>query len=221
VAKISILNWVYAIDVPLALAGLWFFRRHWKMALYVVALMTVFNFLSHGTQDLYPTFLQKAAGFGTQATGALTAIGNLGAISGGVLFGAWSERLGRRRAIIMACLLALLMIPLWAFSHTAVLLGLGAFLMQFTVQGAWGVIPAHLNELSPPEARGAFPGYAYQVGNLLASGCSVWQAKLAEARHDDYGLALALVAGASILAVIALTLRGPERRDVAFGAPSA
>jgi len=222
VAKISILNWVYAIDVPLALAGLWFFRRHWKMAIYVVILMAAMNFLSHGTQDLYPTFLQKAVGFGTQATGALTAIGNLGAISGGVLFGAWSERLGRRRAIITATLLALLMIPLWAFSHTAVLLGLGAFLIQFTVQGAWGVIPAHLNELSPPEARGAFPGYAYQVGNLLASGCSVWQARLAEARHNDYRLALAVVAGASILAVIALTVRGPERRDVAFdGAPAA
>jgi len=217
IAKISILNWVYAIDAPLALAGLWFFRRHWKMALYVVALMTVFNFLSHGTQDLYPTFLQKARGLGTQATGALTAIGNVGAISGGIFFGAWSERLGRRRAIIVASLLGLLMIPLWTFSHTAVLLGFGGFLIQFMVQGAWGVIPAHLNELSPPEARGAFPGYAYQVGNLLASGCSVWQAKLAEARHDDYALALAVVAGVSIIAVIALTVRGPERRDVAFG----
>jgi SHS family lactate transporter-like MFS transporter len=191
------------------------------MAIYVVALMTVFNFLSHGAQDLYPTFLQRSAGFGTQATGTLTAIGNLGAISGGVFFGAWSERIGRRRAIVVACLLGLLMIPLWTFSHTAVLLGLGGFLMQFMVQGAWGVIPAHLNELSPPEARGAFPGYAYQVGNLLASGCSVWQARLAEARHNDYGLALAVVAGVSIIAVIALTVRGPERRDVAFGAGGA
>jgi SHS family lactate transporter-like MFS transporter len=218
VAKISILNWVYMIDVPLALAGLWFFRKHWKMALYVVALMTAFNFLSHGTQDLYPTFLQKAAGFGTRATGTLTAIGNLGAISGGVLFGAWSETLGRRRAIITASLLGLVMVPLWAFSHTAALLGLGAFGIQFMAQGAWGVIPAHLNELSPPDARGTFPGYVYQVGNLLASGCSVWQARLAEARHDDYGLALAAVAGVAFLGIVALTVRGPERRDVAFGA---
>jgi SHS family lactate transporter-like MFS transporter len=182
--------------------------------------MTVFNFLSHGTQDLYPTFL-KTAKFNTQVTGALTAVGNMGAIGGGIFFGAWSEKLGRRRAIILACLLALLMIPLWAFSHTIVLLGLGAFLLQFMVQGAWGVVPAHLNELSPPEARGAFPGYAYQVGNLLASGCSVWQARLAEARHDNYGLALAVVAGVSILGVIALTIRGPERRDVAFGSGGA
>jgi MFS transporter, SHS family, lactate transporter len=216
-AKISILNWVYAIDAPLALVGLWFFRRHWKMALYVVVLMTALNFLSHGTQDLYPTFLQKGRGFGTQLTGTLTAVGNVGAICGGILFGSLSERFGRRRGILLASLLALLAAPLWALSHTATLLGIGAFLMQFTVQGAWGVIPAHLNELSPADARATFPGYAYQVGNLLASGNAVWQARLAEARHDDYGLALALVAVGSIIAVIILVAAGPERRDIAFG----
>jgi SHS family lactate transporter-like MFS transporter len=215
-ANISILNWVYFIDAPLALAGLWFFRKHWKMALYVVVLMTAFNFLSHGTQDLYPTFLQKGRHFGTQATGTLTAIGNVGAIGGGILFGAWSERLGRRRTIVVAALLSLLVIPLWAFSHSAGLLALGAFGIQFMVQGAWGVIPAHLNELSPPDARGAFPGYAYQVGNLFASGNAVWQAGIAESRHDNYGLAMAIVAGAAAIAVAAFTLFGPERRDVSF-----
>jgi len=215
--KISIVDWIYFIDAPLALAGLWFFRRHWKMALYVIVLMTAFNFLSHGTQDLYPTFLQKGRGFGTQATGVLTAVGNLGAIGGGVLFGAWSERLGRRKGIVIAALLALLVIPLWAFSHTAAMLGLGAFGMQFMVQGAWGIIPVHLNELAPADARGSFPGYAYQVGNLLASGNAVWQAQIAEARHNDYGLALAVVAIASVLAIAAITAFGPERRDVAFG----
>jgi SHS family lactate transporter-like MFS transporter len=218
--KISMLNWIYFIDVPLALAGLWFFREHWKMALYVVALMTAFNFVSHGTQDLYPTFLQKGLKFDTHTTGILTAIGNLGAIGGGIFFGAWSERLGRRRGIIVAALLSLLVVPLWAFSHTVAMLGLGAFAMQFMIQGAWGVIPVHLNELSPPEARGAFPGYAYQVGNLLASGNAVWQAQIAEARHDNYGVALAAVAVAGALAVAALTLFGPERRDVAFGSAS-
>jgi SHS family lactate transporter-like MFS transporter len=214
--KISILNWVYWIDVPLALAGLWFFRSHWKMALYVVALMTAFNFLSHGTQDLYPTFLQKGHGLGTQATGALTAIGNLGAIGGGLLFGGWSERLGRRRGIVLAALLSLLVLPLWAFSHGTALLAVGAFAMQFMVQGAWGIIPVHLNELSPADARGAFPGYAYQVGNLLASGNAVWQAQLAESRHNDYGLAMAVVAGAAVVGVVVLTLFGPERRAAIF-----
>jgi SHS family lactate transporter-like MFS transporter len=216
--KISILDWIYFIDAPIALAGLWFFRQHWKMALYVIALMTAFNFLSHGTQDLYPTFLQKGNGLGTQSTGLLTAVGNLGAIGGGILVGAWSERLGRRKAIVVAALLSLLVVPLWAFSHTVALLGLGAFAMQFMVQGAWGIIPVHLNELSPADARGSFPGYAYQVGNLLASGNAVWQAQIAEARHNDYGLALAVVAVASVLAITAFTLFGPERRDVAFGA---
>ena len=127
-------------------------------------------------------------------TGMLTVIGNVGAISGGLFFGAWSERLGRRRGIVIASLLSLLVIPLWAFPHPA-MLAAGAFLMQFMVQGAWGIIPVHLNELSPGHARGAFPGYAYQVGNLLASGNAVWQARLAEAHHDNYGLALAVVAG--------------------------
>ena len=215
--KFSMLNWIYFIDAPLALAGLWFFRRHWKMALYVVALMTAFNLFSHATQDLYPNFLQKGLKFDTHMTGLLTAIGNLGAIGGGVLFGAWSERLGRRRGIVIAVLLSLLVVPLWAFSHTAVLLGLGAFAMQFMVQGAWGIIPVHLNELSPPDARGAFPGYAYQVGNLLASGNAVWQAKLAEAHHDNFGLAMAVVAAAAAVAIAVLTIVGPERRDVAFG----
>ena len=191
------------------------------MALYVVLLMTAFNFLSHGTQDLYPTFLQKSFGFGTQLTGGLTMIGNIGAIGGGILFGALSERFGRRRAIVTAVLLSLLVIPLWAFSHTAAMLGVGAFLMQIMVQGAFGVLPVHLNELSPPDARGAFPGYVYQVGNLLASGNAVWQAQIAETRHDNYGLAMAIVAGAAAIAIAAFTLFGPERRGVEFGEKAA
>jgi MFS transporter, SHS family, lactate transporter len=215
--KIPILTWIYAIDAPLALCGLWLFRKHWKMALYVVLLMTAFNFFSHGTQDLYPTFLQKGHGFGTGATGSLTALGNVGAIGGGLLFGAWSERLGRRWGIVIAAGLSLLVIPLWAFSHTAAMLAAGAFLMQFMVQGAWGVIPVHLNELSPADARGAFPGYAYQVGNLLASGNAVWQARIAEAHHGAYGLAMALVAAGAAVVIAVVTILGPERRDAIFG----
>jgi SHS family lactate transporter-like MFS transporter len=214
--KIPLLTWVYAIDAPLALVGLWFFRKHWRMALYVIVLMTAFNLFSHGTQDLYPTFLQKGRGFGTGPTGVLTIIGNVGAIGGGILFGGLSERIGRRRGIVIAALLSVLVIPLWAFSHTAALLALGAFIMQFMVQGAWGIIPAHLNELSPSDARGAFPGYAYQVGNLLASGNAVWQAQIAEARHNDYALALAIVAAAGAVAIAAWTIFGPERREAHF-----
>jgi SHS family lactate transporter-like MFS transporter len=218
--KVPILTWIYAIDVPLALMGLWFFRRHWKMALYVVALMTAFNFFSHGTQDLYPTFMQKGLGFDTQVTGLLTAIGNVGAIGGGLLFGAWSERLGRRWGIVVASLLSLLAIPLWAFSHTVVLLGLGAFTMQFMVQGAWGIIPVHLNELAPADARGAFPGYAYQVGNLIASGNAVWQARIAETHHNNYGLAMAVVAAAAAVVIAVVTILGPERRNAIFAGPA-
>jgi SHS family lactate transporter-like MFS transporter len=215
--KVPILTWIYAIDVPLALGGLWFFRRHWKMALYVVLLMTAFNFFSHGTQDLYPTFMQKGLGFDTHVTGLLTAIGNVGAIGGGLLFGAWSERLGRRWGIVVASLLSLLAIPLWAFSHTVVLLGLGAFALQFMVQGAWGIIPVHLNELAPPDARGAFPGYAYQVGNLIASGNAVWQARIAETHHNNYGLAMAIVAAVAAVVIAVVTILGPERRNAIFG----
>jgi SHS family lactate transporter-like MFS transporter len=116
----------------------------------------------------------------------------------------------------IAALGSLLILPLWALSHTVGMLALGAFAMQVMVQGAWGVIPAHLNELSPTDARGAFPGFAYQLGNLLASGNAVWQAQIAEARGDDYSLALALVAGAVALVIALVTLFGPERRGVDF-----
>ena len=214
--KTALWRWVYLVDAPIALAGLFLFRKHWKMAIYVVVLMTAFNFLSHGTQDLYPTFLQVQHKLDTQTVGVVTAIMNLGAITGGLLFGAWSETLGRRRAIVAAALLCLPVIPLWAFSHSLALLTVGAFAMQVAVQGAWGVIPAHLNELSPSDARGAFPGFAYQLGNLLASGAVVLQAGVAEARGDDYGWAMAAVAGAAAVVIVGVTFLGPERRDVRF-----
>jgi SHS family lactate transporter-like MFS transporter len=185
--------------------------RHWKTALYVIILMTGFNFLSHGTQDLYPTFLQDK-GFGTHATGVITAIMNVGAITGGILFGALSDRFSRRWAIIAATLLVLPMIPLWAFSQTAVMLAIGGFLMQVAVQGAWGVVPVHINELAPDGARGMFPGFAYQAGNLIASVNATLQAGLAET--SSYGRALALVAGIAAAVLAAWTFIGPERKGV-------
>ncbi len=214
--KNAMLKMVYFVDAPIALAGLFLFRKHWRMALYIILLMTAFNFLSHGSQDIYPTFLKEQHHLDTQTIATLTIIGNIGAIIGGITFGAWSERLGRRWTIVIAVVLCLAMIPLWAFSHTVAMLALGAFLMQVMVQGAWGIIPVHLNELSPPEARGSFPGYAYQVGNLLASGNLVWQAQIAKAQGNNYGLALALVAGAVCVVIAVLTMFGPERRGVEF-----
>jgi SHS family lactate transporter-like MFS transporter len=151
-------------------------------------------------------------------TGTLAAIMNVGAIVGGIVFGIWSERLGRRRAIIIASLLALPIIPLWAFSTTPLLLGLGAFLMQVAVQGAWGIVPVHLNELSPPLLRSLFPGFAYQLGNLLASKNAPIQAGIAEARGDDYAFALALVCAISVVVIAIWTALGPERKNADLSA---
>jgi SHS family lactate transporter-like MFS transporter len=190
--------------------------RHWKIALYLVVLMTAFNFFSHGTQDLYPTFLQKQHHFDTHTTGILAAVMNVGAIVGGISFGIWSEKLGRRKTIIIASLLALPVIPLFAFSVTPVMLGLGGFLMQVAVQGAWGIVPVHLNELSPPLARSLFPGFAYQLGNLIASKNAPIQAGIAEARGDDYGFSLALVCGIVAVVIAAWTALGPERKNADF-----
>ncbi|HEY3812509.1 MAG TPA: MFS transporter [Caulobacteraceae bacterium] len=209
--------WIYFIDVPIGLVALFvLFRKQWLTALYVVLLMAAFNFFSHGTQDLYPTFLQVQLKLDTKTVGLVTAVMNLGAITGGILFGAWSEKIGRRFAIVIAVLLALPVIPLWAYAHNLYLLMLGGFLMQVMVQGAWGVIPVHLNELSPNLSRGLFPGFAYQLGNLIASGNAVIQARMAAARHDDYSFALAVVAGVVAVIIAVLTFLGPERRGKAF-----
>jgi SHS family lactate transporter-like MFS transporter len=192
-------------------------RSHWQLGLYAVVLMTAFNFFSHGTQDLYPTFLQVQHGFSPHEVGLIAVIYNIGAIIGGLSFGAMSEGFGRRRIIIIASLLSLFVLPLWAFSTTAVWLAAGAFLMQVMVQGAWGVIPVHLNELSPDDARGTFPGFVYQLGNLIASVNATLQAGIAVHYSNDYAFALAAVAGTVAVAIAILTALGPEAKGVAFG----
>ena len=197
--------------------------QHWKLLIYAVALMSCFNFFSHGTQDNYATFLEVQHGFKPQTVGLLTAVMNLGAIAGGLGFGAWSERIGRRKAIVLAALLALPIIPLWAFAPTPILLGAGGFLLQISVQGAWGVVPVHLNELSPPSARGTFPGTAYQFGNLIAAYIVPLEGQFAQSRTTaqgtpDYGWALAVVAGATAIVLAALTWFGPEAKGRAFEA---
>jgi SHS family lactate transporter-like MFS transporter len=191
--------------------------RNWKIALYTIILMAAFNAFSHGTQDLYPTFLQEQHGFDTKLTGTITAIMNLGAIIGGISFGIWSEKIGRRKTIIVACLLALPIIPLWAFSVTPVMLALGAFLMQVAVQGAWGIVPVHLNELSPGAVRAMFPGFAYQLGNLLMAKNAVFQAGIAESRGGDYAFALALFGGVTAVIIAVWTACGPERKGGDLG----
>jgi SHS family lactate transporter-like MFS transporter len=195
-------------------AGGW--RRHVKRFLYAILMMTAFNFFSHGTQDLYPTFLEVQHHLASGTVGIIASIGNIGAIIGGIAFGLYSQRAGRRRAIVTAALLALPVIPLWAFSSTPIFLGLGAFLIQITVQGAWGVVPVHLNELSPATLRSVFPGFAYQLGNLLACGNAVWQAGIAADHHGNYGLALALVAGVTAVALAVITAWGPEAKGTVF-----
>jgi SHS family lactate transporter-like MFS transporter len=192
-------------------------KGRWALLAYAVLLMTCFNFLSHGTQDVYPTFLKVQHHFKPPMVTTLTVVLNLGAITGGLIFGSLSERIGRRRAIALAAMLALPIIPLWAFSTTPLMLGAGAFLIQIAVQGAWGVVPAHLNELSPPGARGAFPGFAYQLGNLFAALNQYLQTSLAASRHNDYGFALAVVCGVVAVTLAVVAWFGPEAKGVAFG----
>jgi SHS family lactate transporter-like MFS transporter len=191
-------------------------RSHWKLGIYAIVLMTAFNFFSHGTQDVYPTFLQVQHQFSPHMVGIIAVIYNIGAICGGIFFGTLSETYGRRRCIIIASALALPVIPLWALSSGPVMLAVGAFLMQFMVQGAWGVIPVHLNELSPDAARGTFPGVVYQLGNLLASVNATLQAGIATYYGGNYGIALALVAGITAVVICGLTAVGGEARGVAF-----
>ncbi len=183
--------------------------------LFLIVLMFGFNSFSHGTQDLYPTFLEKNLLFSPPSVRTVSIVGSIGALLGGIFFGTWSERIGRRRAIVIAAILAIPVIPLWAYSRTIPLLALGGFLMQFMVQGAWGVIPAHLNELSPPAVRGTFPGLAYQLGNLFSSWNAVLQARLVERRFGGSFppvLSWTVVLVASLVAVV--TLGGKERRGV-------
>ena len=193
--------------------GLWkTVADHWGLALYAVALMMCFNLFSHGTQDLYPTFLQKQLKFEPAMVSVITIVANLGAIAGGLAFGWISEKIGRVNAITVAALIALPALPLWAYSTTPFMLALGAFVMQIAVQGAWGVVPAHLNELSPGAVRATLPAFVYQIGNFLASYNGPFQAKLAEAHGGDYAYALALVAGVVAVALVIVVRFSPEKR---------
>jgi SHS family lactate transporter-like MFS transporter len=188
--------------------------RNWKRFGYIVILMTMMNLISHGTQDLYPTFLHLQRNFNPRIIATVTVISMIGAILGGLVFGFLSDRHGRRRSMIAAVVAAALLIPLWVYAPSLGWLTLGAFLMQFMVQGAWGVIPAHLNELSPGALRGFFPGFAYQLGVLFASSVEYIEASMAD--KLGYAGALALLGGTVLVVGAMVIAAGPEARGVSF-----
>ncbi len=191
-------------------------QGHWPRFAYLVVLMMAFNLFSHGSQDLYPTFLKEQLKFNTAQVSTLTILLNCGAICGGLFFGHWSQRVGRRRAIATAALLAIPMIPLWAFGSTPLLLGLGVFGIQAMIQGAWGVVPAHLNELSPAEVRGTLPGFAYQGGNLLASFSGPLLASLAASHGGNYALVISCFIALVAVLLATVSWFGPEARSTSF-----
>jgi SHS family lactate transporter-like MFS transporter len=214
---------VATAGVRAASGGIWAtLRTRWPLFLYMIALLTAFNCFSHGTQDLYPSlFLEKQRGLAASAASNLTIIGCLGAIIGGCLVAGLSQRFGRCRMIVLAALMALPVIPLWVGSSSMTGLAVGAFLMQFAVQGAFGIVPAHLNELSPPAVRGTFPGLAYQLGNLAASRLAPFQVGLAERHGNDYSFALGWVVGVSAIVLALLAFFGPEARAAKLAPDSA
>ncbi len=179
--------------------------------LFLVVLMTAFMSFSHGTQDVYPTFLAVQMRLSPQTIGLIGVLYGIGSIAGGVFFGTLSERWGRKKAIVTAALLAIPVIPLYAFGHSAFMLGAGAVLMQFMVQGAWGVVPAYLTELSPAPVRATAPGLAYQLGGLITSWNGKGQALAAE-RWGSYRAVLAITVSVVALSLAALATMGREAR---------
>jgi SHS family lactate transporter-like MFS transporter len=198
-----------------------FVKQHGALFVYAALLMTAFNYMSHGTQDLYPTYLEKQRGFDVNAKSMISIVYATGAICGGAVMGFFSQQWGRRHVIILSAICGMLLIPLWIFAPSTGLLIMGGFLIQFMVQGAWGVVPVHLNELSPAEFRGTFPGLAYQLGNFAAAYAAQQQAWLAEHfpsanGEPNYALTMALVEAVVFLAIIFLAAIGREERGKEF-----
>jgi len=192
-------------------------RGYWGRALYLVLLMTLFNCFSHGSQDVFPTFLKVQRGLNAHQTGIVTTIMACGAVAGGLFFGALSSRIGRRRGIVIAALLSLLMIYPWANSITVATLALGAFLMQFMVQGAWGIVPVHLNELSPDAVRAMLPGLVYQTGNFISSLTPTLLARWSEANDRNYAQTMAIFIACVAVLLGLVTALGPEAKEKHFG----
>lgn len=189
-------------------------RNYWKSALYLVLMMTLMMFLSHGTQDLYPDFLKSTRGANPGTVSYIAMLYNIGAVVGAIVFGQMSEMIGRRFGMIAALILSLVTIPAWAFAGGLTSIAVAAFIMQAGVQGAWGVIPAHLNELSPDQARGLLPGLAYQLGILIAA--PVNNIEYALRARFGYGWALAGFETVNILLLIIVLALGTERKGRGF-----
>ena len=188
---------------------------NWKLFLFIFVMMTMMNFVSHGTQDLYPLFLQAEKGLTSSRVSDVAMIYNVGAILGGIVLGRYSDIVGRRRAMVTALILAVTMVPVWAYAPTVPLLMMGAFMLQFFVQGAWGVVPAHINELTPDAVRGFLPGFAYQCGVAVAGTAPTIQEALAE----HYGYANTMAATATIVFLLAALVvwLGKEKHATEFG----
>lgn len=191
-------------------------RGYFPTLIFLVVLMAFFNAFSHGSQDLYPTFLQVQHHYSPRVTGNLAIVMNLGALMGGIFFGALSEKIGRKRAIMLAAVLAIPLVPLWAWSHSVAMFAVGGFAMQFMVQGAWGIVPAHLNELSPASVRAILPGFAYQLGNLAMAKMAPVQAGIAEAHGGNYALVLSVTLVVVAVALVIITALGREARGVSL-----
>ncbi|HET6309320.1 MAG TPA: MFS transporter [Rhodopila sp.] len=193
-------------------------RQHAGLVGFAAVVMMAFNFFSHGSQDLYPSqFLGAQHHLTAGQISLITIVANLGAIVGGIGFGSLSQRIGRKWAIVIAAVLALPALRLWAFSSTATMLGLGAFFMQICVQGAWGIVPVYLNELSPAVIRGTFPGLVYQLGNFLASANANIQVWLAGQFGGDYSMALAIVIGTVAVLIAVLVAIGRDPKGARMG----
>jgi SHS family lactate transporter-like MFS transporter len=189
-------------------------RRNLPVLGYLALLMTFLSLMSHGTQDLYPTFLEKEHGLAPRTVAAVAIVYNVGAIAGGLVFGFLSDRIGRRRAMVAASLAGVVVIPFWIGGSSPATLAAGAFVMQFMVQGAWGIVPAHLTELSPPEVRGLFPGLAYQLGILFAAGAPWFEALVAA--KVGYAAALGAVAAVVLVGGAVVVALGKERAGESF-----
>jgi SHS family lactate transporter-like MFS transporter len=191
-------------------------RGYWSRALYLVLLMTLFNCFSHGSQDVFPTFLNIQRGLNAHQTSIVTTIMAIGAVAGGLFFGALSSRIGRRKGIVIAALLSLLMIYPWAYTDTIPMLALGAFLMQFMVQGAWGIVPVHLNELSPNAVRAILPGLIYQTGNFISALTPTLLSHWAEANNRNYAQTMAIFIACVAVLLALVTALGPEAKNKEF-----
>ena len=192
--------------------------QHWRRFAYLVLLMTMMNFMSHGTQDMYPTLL-AAAGYAKSRIADITMLAGIGAILGGLTFGFYSDRAGRRRAMAVAMACGLCVVPFWVAASSPWRILVGVFLMQFFVQGAWGVIPAHINELSPNGLRGFFPGFAYQLGVMFAASIPYVESALGE--RFSYTQAMGGLVSVVFVGAFIVTLLGPEAKGVSFRKPSA